>query len=89
MGRIILGIVMTVVGVTMALKANWLYVQFGSIGFAEKYLGSSGGTRLFYKFLGIFLAFIGMLVMTNLHGSFIEWVFSPLIRATSGGAVAP
>lgn len=76
---------MAAAGVAMALKANWLYVQFGSMAFAEKYLGSSGGTRLFYKLLGTFLAFIGMLIMTNLHGEFIGWVFGPLIRATTGG----
>jgi hypothetical protein len=86
MGRIIIGLLMLAAGAGMAIKANWLYSQFGSISFAEKYLGTSGGTRLFYKLLGTLIVFVGFLVVTNLHGEFFSWILSPLIRVSGGGA---
>lgn len=80
MGRIIIGLLIASAGFAFAIKSEWFYQNFGAIPFAEKYLGTSGGTRLFYKFLGIFLIFIGFLAVTNLHGDLIRWILTPLLR---------
>ncbi len=66
----------------MTIKAHWMYENFGAVAFAEKYLGSSGGTRLFYKLIGIFFIFIGFLAVFNLYGDFMAWILSPLLRAS-------
>lgn len=78
-GRIIIGAIVSVIGGFMTIKADWMYYNFGAVSFAEKYLGSSGGTRLFYRLLGIVLTFLGFLYMTGLWGSFILWILGPII----------
>ena len=64
MARIIIGLLLLFSGFVFAIKSSWFYEQFGSIAFAEKYLGTSGGTRLFYKLFGILAIFIGFLALT-------------------------
>ncbi len=88
MGRIFLGILITAFGFALVLKADWIYTQFGRIAVAEKYLGTSGGTRLFYRLLGTFIIFVGFLTITNLYVEFFSWVLSPLIKA-GGGTQTP
>lgn len=61
MGTIIIGAIVSIVGLVLTIKAEWFFQQFGRIPFAEKYLGLDGGTRLFYRLLGI-LFFIGGLL---------------------------
>jgi hypothetical protein len=56
--RIIIGTVVAILGLVMTIKSEWMFQQFGRIAFAEKYLGLEGGTRLFYRILGVLL-FIG------------------------------
>jgi len=80
MGRIILGLVLTAVGILFVLKGEWFYENFGAIPSAEKYLGG-GGSRLFYKLLGVLLALIGFLIMTNLHLGFTNWLGQNLFGA--------
>ncbi len=85
MARIIIGLLLLFSGFVFAIKSSWFYEQFGSIAFAEKYLGTSGGTRLFYKLFGILAIFIGFLALTNLHESFFTWLLGPLLRAGTAG----
>lgn len=71
---------MFIVGALVAIKANKILDMFGRILFFERYLGTEGGSRLGYKLIGILIAFIGILVMTNLIGGFLEWLLAPLLR---------
>ena len=45
--------------------------------FAEKVFGG-GGTRFFYKLLGVAICFIGIMLITNLFGNFMIWLFGGL-----------
>ncbi|MBI5621876.1 hypothetical protein HY933_03370 [Candidatus Falkowbacteria bacterium] len=47
-------------------KAEWILQNFGGNAWAEAKLGSSGGSRLFYKLIGVVGIFLGLLVMTGL-----------------------
>ncbi|MAF36411.1 hypothetical protein CL622_04825 [archaeon] len=64
--RILLGLAITVVGALITIKAEWFYQNFGPIPWAERKLGTEGGSRLMYKLIGIGGAIIGFMVMTNL-----------------------
>jgi hypothetical protein len=79
MFKIILGLAMVVAGALMVIKSEAVLNTFGRMAFFEKNLGTEGGSRLGYKLIGIVVVFFGALVMTNLFGSFAQWVFSPLI----------
>ncbi len=68
----IIGLVVALIGVLLVIKSEWFFENFGSISWAEEHLGTSGGSRLMYKLIGLAFIFIGFLVITNLFGGFLE-----------------
>lgn len=76
--RIFMGLLISAVGILMTIKSEWLYENMGAIPSAERWLGSSGGSRLFYKLIGMLITFIGFFMVTGLLGKIILWVFLPL-----------
>lgn len=66
-----IGVLVIVVGILMILKTEWFLENFGTIAWAEENLGTSGGSRLMYKFLGLIGIFIGFLLITNMFGGFL------------------
>ncbi|OIP79605.1 MAG: hypothetical protein COT39_01495 [Parcubacteria group bacterium CG08_land_8_20_14_0_20_48_21] len=74
----IIGIMVLGIGFAITRYAEWMHQNFGSIGWAEAHFGSSGGSRLFYKLIGIFFIFIGIMLITNIFSTFAGWILSPL-----------
>ena len=60
-----------VLGAFMVIKTEWLVSSFGRSAWAEQHLGTSGGTRLMYKLIGIAFIFISMLGLTGMLGGVI------------------
>ena len=77
---ILLGFIIMAVGTLIVIKSESMLNAFGRIEFFERNLGVEGGSRLGYKLVGILAIFIGMLVMTNMIGGFLEWALSPILR---------
>ena len=80
LGQIILGIVITLIGFVIVWKTEWFMINFGRIGFAEKHLGSEGGSRLMYKFIGTIITLVGFLYLTGLDEPLIRWFFKTVFR---------
>ncbi len=80
MGQIILGIAITLGGVLMIMKTEWLINNFGHIAWFEDKLGSEGGTRLGYKLMGLIILVVGIIVMTGSGEQFMNWLLSPLLK---------
>ena len=78
--QIILGIIIIAVGTGMVIKTEWLINNFGRMAWFENKLGSSGGSRLGYKLIGLLIIFIGIVIMTGSGPSFFTWLLGPLIR---------
>lgn len=78
--NILTGLIIIVVGVLIVIKSEALLSSFGRIAFFEQHLGTSGGSRLGYKLVGMIVIFIGILVAVDLIGGFLEWITSPLTR---------
>ena len=57
---------MVVAGFLLMWKTEWIYQNFGTIAWAEMHFHSMGGSRLFYKSVGICLILLGFLTMTGL-----------------------
>ncbi len=74
MGYVFLGIIFCIVGALITMKSEWFFREFGRIEWAEKYLGMEGGTRLFYKLLGILIIFAGFFVLSGLHFQILGWI---------------
>jgi len=78
--NIIVGFIILAIGALIVVKSEAMLNMFGRIEFFERKLGAEGGSRLGYKLIGLLAVFIGILVMTNLIGGFLEWILSPLLR---------
>ncbi|MBT4849435.1 hypothetical protein HON36_01145 [Candidatus Parcubacteria bacterium] len=72
-GNIIIGIILIGIGFLFVWKTEWLVINAGRIGFAEKFLGTSGGSRLMYKILGLISIIVGLLYMTGMQDDFLRW----------------
>lgn len=77
--RVIGGIVLIVIGAHFVIKTEWYIRNFGQVAWAEQHLGLDGGTRLFYKLLGIGICILGIMVALNLFGSFFLGTVGKLI----------
>lgn len=79
--RILIGFLISTVGVLMAWKTTWALQLFGRLPFAERTFGP-GGTRLYYKLLGVLVTIFGFIIITNLFevffGDFVLSLFSGL-----------
>lgn len=69
--RYFIGILMILIGVGVILKTEWIIENFGTNAWAEAKLGTSGGSRLLYKLIGLALIFFGFLLVTNLFQGFL------------------
>ena len=79
MFHIIIGLLLVAAGTVLIFKTEWFIQNFGTIAWAENNLGTSGGSRLFYKLIGLALIFVGMLVATNLMTSFLMGTIGKLL----------
>jgi len=72
----IFGFILFAIGPTLIIKTDWYLENIGRIDWAEQHLG--GGTRFFLKLLGLALIFFGLLMLFNLFGPLVMWIFGPL-----------
>ena len=77
--RILIGLIIAALCFLLVWKTEWIHVQVGSWHFAEKYLGSEGGTRLAIKLIGILGVFIGLLTVAGLQDNFVLWILRKII----------
>ncbi len=70
--KFIVGILGIAFGILMSLKSEWFLYNVGRISAIEKYLGTFGGSRLFYQLLGVLIIAISTLYMLGVWGSIVE-----------------
>ena len=78
--KYVVGILAIVVGIFFVIKTEWFVQNFGTSAWAEHYMGTSGGTRLMYKLLGVIIIFLAMAGMTGLLGQWIMATLGSLFR---------
>lgn len=76
--RYILGILGIVAGTFLIIKTEWFIQNFGTNAWAEEHLGTSGGTRLMYKLIGLIIIFISIMSITGLLGPAVLRTLGPL-----------
>lgn len=69
-----------IIGSIMVMRSEWFLSFFGRIDWAEVHLGSEGGTRVFYKLLGMITILISLMVMTGMIEGLLFAIFGPLFR---------
>ena len=76
--KFVLGILGIVVGALFIIKTEWFIRNFGTNAWAEQHMGTSGGTRLMYKLVGLMIILVSILSVTGLLGTVVLAIFSPL-----------
>lgn len=79
MTNVLIGLGLVALGFLITLKSEWMLRNFGRVEWAEKHLGIQGGSRLFYKLIGLLTIIIGLLVTTDLFHGAMETILSPLL----------
>lgn len=77
------GLLGIALGSLLIMKTEWFVQNFGSNAWAEEHMGTSGGTRLMYKLIGIVIIFISMMAATGLLGGFIMGTFGKLFGVSA------
>lgn len=67
--HILIGVAVAAVGVFFVVKTPVILDFFGGVDWAERHLG---GSRLFYKLLGIVFILIGLIVATNMWDALLN-----------------
>ncbi|EKD32831.1 MAG: hypothetical protein ACD_76C00139G0005 [uncultured bacterium] len=80
--RIFFGLLIAAIGFSMTWKTEWYLSIFGRVEWAERHLGVEGGTRLFYKLLGIVVVIIGVFLAANLLGDILIGTIGRFFGAT-------
>ena len=73
-----MGIIGIIIGFLIVWKTETMLRIFGRVGWAEAHLGTEGGSRLFYKLIGILVILAGVFAATNLLGGILNAVLRPL-----------
>lgn len=64
----------------MVMRSEWFLSFFGRIDWAEIHLGSEGGTRVFYKLLGMVTILVSLMIMTGMIEGLLMAIFGPLFK---------
>ena len=64
-------------------KSDWIMNNFGRIAWAEEKLGMEGGTRLFYKLIGLAIIILSFLIMMGIVQSVLGAIFKPTVDTLS------
>jgi len=81
--RYLLSLIALAIGFLLVWKSDWIVNNFGRVNWAEKYLGYDGGSRLFWKLMGIVVIFLAMMHMFGFIEGLISAIFSPLFRGSA------
>jgi len=69
--KYIIAILAVLVGALLVIKTEWFIQNFGTSSWAEEHMGTSGGTRLFYKLVGITIILVAFLGVSGLLGNIL------------------
>ncbi|MFA6475411.1 MAG: hypothetical protein WCV88_04420 [Patescibacteria group bacterium] len=73
--RFLVGIGMIMAGAFLIIKTELMVSWFGRIGWAEEKLGAEGGTRIFYKIIGMVLIVLAFMIMSGKIIGVLDFVF--------------
>ncbi len=73
----VIGIIAIIVGALTVIYTEWIVKNFGVNNWAEA--NFSGGSRFFYKLMGIALVFVALLIMTGVGEEILIGTFGKLV----------
>ena len=76
--RYLFSLIAIVFGFLIIWKSEWILEQFGRVDWAEMNL--SGGTRFFWKLVGLSIIFLAFLTMSGIIEGILTAIFLPGAR---------
>ena len=73
--RVLIGLGLIIAGSFLIIKSELMLAWFGRIAWAEEKLGIEGGTRLFYKLLGMGMIVLAFLIMSGKIIGILDFIF--------------
>jgi hypothetical protein len=64
--RVLIGIGIVLGGFMIVWKSEWILRNFGRVDWAEEHLAIQGGSRLFYKLIGLAFILLGFFVISGI-----------------------
>lgn len=80
----IYGLLGVALGALIVVKSEWIIQNFGSYDWADQHLGTSGGSRLFYKLIGLAIILFSLLSMAGLMDDILLGIFGSLFTGFAG-----
>lgn len=80
-----LGLFIAVMGYIVVWQSEWILINAGRIGFAEKFFRTFGGSRVFYKIIGTLIIVWGFLKAVGLSDDVLKWIVQIFFRIDVGG----
>lgn len=74
----IYGLLGVAVGALIIVKSEWIMQNFGGSSWAEEHMGTSGGSRLLYKLIGLAIILFSLLSMAGLMDDILLGIFGRL-----------
>lgn len=75
--RYVLGFIAIGIGFLLVWKSDWMMENFGRIPWADEHLGADGGTRLFYKLIGLAIIVLAFFFMFGIGQAILRAIFAP------------
>lgn len=76
--RYIVSIIGVALGALIVIKSEKLFQALGPVNWAEQHLGAEGGSRLFYKLLGLAVILLSLFYMSGILQSIGLAIFGRL-----------
>ena len=74
----VFGLLGVAAGALIVVKAERILQNFGGSSWAEEHMGSSGGSRLLYKLVGMVIILFSLLSMAGLIDNIVLGIFGRL-----------
>ena len=81
--NVIIGLLGIAFGFVIVWKSEWLLENFGRVDWAEEKLGAYGGTRIFWKLIGLAIIIFSMMHMFGLWQSTAASILVPMFGGKS------
>jgi hypothetical protein len=82
--KFLVGLIVIAIGAFLVIKTEKMLAMFGRVEFAERKMVEYGGSRGFYKLLGLLIILAAFLGLTGILGGILEAVLYPLFGFFGG-----
>lgn len=85
--KYVFALIAVIVGAFIVIKTEWIISSFGTSSWAEEHMGTSGGTRMLYKLIGVCVIILAFMGVTGMLGDVLLSVFGRMFGGFQGTTI--